>query len=295
MMQNDSKEIKTEQSERVPRSYGGYTTRHEFEKKRLSRRRLPIILLNLAFLTVLGVFAAIGVLSLVRGGTAPSTEDPATGAGGIRVPLQSSGDSQITVEKALADLAVSQVTVEISVAGSSPHYGSGFVISDEGYVVCSASLVKGAPEVAVYFSDGTRALTKTVGMRESLGIALLKVEGVYEMFSISAGNSSFVERGEVLTIAGSVKKRVFYGTALSGIASTVGQTVTVTVGEKPVAVPVFFVDVKPNPTVFGAPVMEGKGKIVGFCTDAIASPYGEMAAVIPINTLYTVVNEILAD
>ena len=294
-MQQDPKELKTEQTDGIPRSYGGYTTRHEFEKKRMHRKRLPLMLLNVAFFVVLGVFAAIGVLSLVRGEES-STDENATGAGGIRVPLQASGTSEITMEKLLADLVISQVTVEIpSASGEAPRYGSGFVISDEGYVVCAASLVKEAPSVAVYFSDGTRAETKTVGMRESLGIALLKVEGIYELFSISAGNSSFVERGELLYLAGSVKKRVFYGTTLCGIASTVGQTVTVNEGGKPMTAPVFFVDVKPNATVYGAPVMEAKGKIVGFCTDAIASPYGEMAAVIPINTLYTVVNEILAD
>ena len=128
------------------------------------------------------------------------------------------GKYPLSMEKLLADLVISQVTVEIpSASGEAPRYGSGFVISDEGYVVCAASLVKEAPSVAVYFSDGTRAVTKTVGMRESLGIALLKVEGIYELFSISAGNSSFVERGELLYMKehfDSMKSHEGYGIAI---------------------------------------------------------------------------------
>ena len=49
----------------------------------------------------------------------------------------------------------------------------------------------------------------------------------------------------------------------------------------------------PPASLWGAPCIDEAGNTVGICTDAIESPYGSLTAVVSINAVYTLVNEML--
>ena len=54
--------------------------------------------------------------------------------------------------------------------------GSGFVISEDGYVVTNNHVIEGADEIMVDFSDGTELSATLVGVDKNVDIAVLKVE-----------------------------------------------------------------------------------------------------------------------
>jgi hypothetical protein len=77
------------------------------------------------------------------------------------------------------------------------------------------------------------------------------------------------------------------------MVSSIGPSLKVGEGEGTHAVPMAYLDIAPNPSVFGAPVVDAAGNTVGICVDLGPSAYGNYLTVLPINTIYTLVNEML--
>ena len=53
--------------------------------------------------------------------------------------------------------------------------GSGFVVSEDGYIVTNNHVVNNADEIYVKFTDGREYLTKLVGTSPEVDIAILKI------------------------------------------------------------------------------------------------------------------------
>lgn len=277
--------------------WGGYTTRHQYEKTREKRKRTWLNGLFGALCFVLLFLSVFGVIGLVRGDFFPKSTTEGDGGETVRVPTgsQLNGTAK-DPEKMIRELEVSLVCVEAEREDGTLVYGSGFVISDDGYLITSASLMKegNRKNVKVYI-DGISYNATQAAIQENLGFALLRVESMYGLIPVSTGNFSFVERGETLFAVGASKADDFPGTALSGIVASVEASVLVNVGENEIKVPLAYLDIAPNPSLYGAPVVDNTGSVLGFCTDAITSPYGNLAVVVPVHTLYTLVNQMLGN
>ncbi len=275
-------------------SYGGYLTRHEYEKRREKTKKIWFRGLYIALVILLLMPATLGVISLARGDFFPEEEPEAGGEGTIRVPSQAQlSQNPKEAQEALKNLEASLAAVEAVKKDGTVKYGSGFVISEEGYLICSASLAEKDVSFLVHLTDMNVTAT-LMGVQKDLGFALLKLDGAYGLSFVSVGNFSFVERGEGLTCVGAVYGNEFLGTALSGNVAVIGTPLRVGVGQSMVSVPVAFLSVPPNESLFGAPCIDEAGNTVGICTDVITSPYGDLTAVVSINAVYTLVNEMLA-
>lgn len=276
--------------------YGGYFARQQYEEA--SRRRpFPFFRIALAFLLV--TLSVLGVIGLLSGRLFPTDSDPADGGSGtIKVPTQSQLQSvEKGTEEMIGELEMSLITVEVTRGDGSVRTGTGFFISEDGYAVCSSDLF----DVAVK-EVGIRAYTKGDGFcnatfvarDDSLGFALIKMEENFGFISVKVGNLSFAGRGEELFVVGSPFGKNFFGTALSGIVMSTGRQVKVDRPRSTLTVSVSFLDAVPNSTVYGAPVVDSTGNTVGICTSKVKSLYGDYCAVIPINVIYTIVNEMLS-
>lgn len=277
-------------------AYGGYSTRHEYEKLRQRRSpwKIAAITAGAIFLSLL---AFLGIFSLVRGDFGKEKASGSDSAGSIKVPTQSELERvQKSTEAMINEMELSLITVEIKLKSGSTRYGSGFLISDDGYAVCSSTLFDSevrTDQILAYTGDGFSSTATFQGSENSLGIALLKLEGQFVYTPVTVENSSFVERGETLYAIGSKKAKVFYGTAKSGIVSSVGPAISFGKESDRLSVNMLYVDFVPNDTLYGAPVVDAYGGTVGFCTAKPSSPYPATAAVVPINIVYAVVNELL--
>ena len=102
-----------------------------------------------------------------------------------------------------------------------------------------------------------------------------------------------MKRGETLYAVGAHSNKQFYGTVAKGIVASKGPSVKTEEGGDTLNVAMFYLDTDPNPTLYGAPVVDEYGYVVGFATDAVKPQYEGKLAVVPMNIVYTVVNDIL--
>ena len=122
-----------------------------------------------------------------------------------------------------AEASVIQVNVR-SVDGTSKpgNMGSGFVYSDDGYIITNNHVVDDAGKVTVTFLDGESYTAKIIGTDPDLDLAVLKVEiGSTYLQPIPIGDSSQLKVGEQITAIGNPFG--LSGSMTSGIVSQMGR------------------------------------------------------------------------
>ena len=105
--------------------------------------------------------------------------------------------------------------------------GSGFIVSENGYVLTNAHVVSGAAAVDVLFSDGEKKPAFVVGADVNTDIAVLKMEGEgYRALPI--GDSSSLRVGEyVIAIGNPLSAYELYGTVTFGIISATAREINI--------------------------------------------------------------------
>ena len=74
--------------------------------------------------------------------------------------------------------------------------GSGFVISEDGYIVTNNHVIEGADEISIEFFSGKKLDAKLVGTDLKTDIALLKVESDAPLPFVNFGNSDLMRVGD---------------------------------------------------------------------------------------------------
>ncbi|MFZ1728465.1 MAG: Do family serine endopeptidase [Albidovulum sp.] len=74
--------------------------------------------------------------------------------------------------------------------------GSGFVISEDGYIVTNNHVIEGADEISIEFFSGKKLDAKLVGTDLKTDIALLKVESDTPLPFVTFGNSDLMRVGD---------------------------------------------------------------------------------------------------
>ncbi|MEY2989999.1 MAG: hypothetical protein RLZZ163_915 [Actinomycetota bacterium] len=259
---------------------------------------------------ITGVIAGAAAVSLVAGGL-----------GGVigYVAAQNSGGAEQTVAAApavaaaeaesvpalagIADLAaaVQPAVVQLNIgADGGAGTGSGFIISDDGYIVTNNHVAGPAGEdgsVEVVFADGSTATGKLVGADAGYDLAVVKVERT-GLQTLELGSSADVRVGDLAVAIGSPLG--LQGTVTSGIVSALERPVTAG-GQGDVSfINAIQTDAAINPGNSGGPLVNGSGEVIGVNT-AIAS-LGSMGGAagsiglgfaIPIDTAKRIVDEII--
>jgi serine protease Do len=83
-----------------------------------------------------------------------------------------------------------------------PSLGSGFVISEDGFIVTNNHVVEDVDSIMVAFDDGSELDAEIIGRDPKTDIALIKVEPDKKLFAISLGDSSTVRPGEWVVAIG---------------------------------------------------------------------------------------------
>ena len=105
--------------------------------------------------------------------------------------------------------------------------GSGFIISENGYILTNAHVVSGAAAVDVLFSDGEKKPALVVGADVNTDIAVLKVEGE-DYPALPIGDSNALRVGEyVIAIGNPLSSYELYGTVTFGIISATAREINI--------------------------------------------------------------------
>jgi serine protease Do len=83
-----------------------------------------------------------------------------------------------------------------------PSLGSGFVISEDGYIVTNNHVIENVDKITVIFDDETELDATVVGRDPKTDIALIRVESDKKLFALPLGDSSAVRPGEWVVAIG---------------------------------------------------------------------------------------------
>ncbi|OWU85202.1 serine protease [Oceanicola sp. 22II-s10i] len=143
--------------------------------------------------------------------------------------------------------------------------GSGFVISEDGYVVTNNHVIESADEITIEFFNGTTLDAKVVGTDPKTDIALLKVEADAPLPFVSFGDSDTARVGDWVLAMGNPLGQGFSVSA--GIVSARNRALSGTYDDY------IQTDAAINRGNSGGPLFNMTGEVVGVNT-AILSPNG---------------------
>ena len=143
--------------------------------------------------------------------------------------------------------------------------GSGFVISEDGYVVTNNHVIDGADEVIIEFFSGQELEAKIVGTDPKTDIALLKVETDKPLIFVTFGDSDTARVGDWVMAMGNPLGQGFSVSA--GIVSARNRALSGTYDD------FIQTDAAINRGNSGGPLFNLDGQVVGVNT-AILSPNG---------------------
>ena len=144
--------------------------------------------------------------------------------------------------------------------------GSGFFISEDGYLVTNNHVVDGGSGYTIVMDDGTEHKAKLIGTDERTDLALLKVDGDEKFTYVSWGDDSKVRVGDWVVAVGNPFG--LGGTVTAGIVSANGRDI----GAGPYD-DFLQIDAAVNRGNSGGPDFNLNGEVVGINT-AIFSPSG---------------------
>lgn len=143
--------------------------------------------------------------------------------------------------------------------------GSGFVISEDGYIVTNNHVIENADEISIEFFDGSKKDAKLIGTDPKTDIALLKVESDKPLPFVQFGDSDTMRVGDWVMAMGNPLGQGF--SASAGIVSARNRELSGTYDDY------LQTDAAINRGNSGGPLFNMDGQVVGVNT-AILSPNG---------------------
>ncbi len=158
---------------------------------------------------------------------------------------------------------------------SVPSSGSGFVISEEGFIVTNDHVVADADEIEVVFNDGNKLSAKIVGRDPKTDLALIRVEPKEKLQAAPLGDSDKVRVGDWVMAIGNPFG--FEHTVTVGILSARGRNLRSGPYDD-----FLQTDASINPGNSGGPLIDMSGNVIGINTAIRAGAEG-LGFAIPIN------------
>ena len=168
--------------------------------------------------------------------------------------------------------------------------GSGFIISQDGFVLTNAHVVAGDGDVTVRLADAKREFkAKVIGADERTDIALIKIEAS-GLPTVKLGKSGSLQPGEWVAAIGSPFG--FENTITAGIVSATGRSLPAET-----YVPFIQTDVAVNPGNSGGPLINLAGEVVGVNSMIYSQTGGYMGVsfAIPIEVALDVAKQLRAE
>ncbi|HEX5838371.1 MAG TPA: trypsin-like peptidase domain-containing protein [Anaerolineales bacterium] len=172
--------------------------------------------------------------------------------------------------------------------------GTGFFITDDGYIITNNHVVEGTQEVEIILSDGTQQTADFVGSDPYSDIAVLKADGNVPAVA-ALGNSDALDPGESVIAIGSPLGD-FKNTVTVGVVSATGRSIDTGKGYS--IENLIQTDAAINQGNSGGPLVNLAGEVIGVNTLVVRqSPTGSVAEglgfAIPINTAQAIARQII--
>ncbi|MCE9647187.1 MAG: trypsin-like peptidase domain-containing protein [Chloroflexi bacterium] len=254
-----------------------------------------------------GGAAVYKVVSDKQGSGSPSISVPASLPNANNTPEQTlvlnSTDVETAVTQAVQKVGPAVVTIVGTIPGQMTFFGqtgdqtvsgSGFFISDQGYILTNNHVVEGTREVNIVLSDGSEEKAVIVGTDPYSDIAILKTDGKVPAVA-ALGNSDLLKSGESVIAIGSPLGN-FKNTVTVGVVSATGRSIDTGRGYQVEGL--IQTDAAINQGNSGGPLVNLAGEVIGINNMIVrGSGSGAVAEglgfAIPVNTAQAVASQIL--
>ncbi|PWV78722.1 putative serine protease PepD [Prauserella marina] len=226
--------------------------------------------------------AGVALLALLVGGGAGVAGGylAADSSGGESVnslnapqPAKQTGSAVPGSVEAVASKLIPSV-VQLKVQGASVSgEGSGFIISNDGYILTNNHVIEPAADsgrITVVFQNGNKATGQVVGRDPTTDIAVVRAEGQSDLPTVDLGRSDDLKVGQPVVAIGSPFELA--GTVTSGIVSSLHRPVSAGgQGDQTTVMDAIQTDAAINPGNSGGPLTNSAGQVIGI-NSAIYSP-----------------------
>ncbi|MBN1372904.1 MAG: trypsin-like peptidase domain-containing protein [Anaerolineaceae bacterium] len=237
--------------------------------------------------------------------TVPALADQAVSAG-TPSPNQLVVDStniETSITQAVQKVGPAVVTVVGTVPGQMTFFGqasdstvsgTGFFISQDGYLLTNNHVVEDATDLSVILSDGTQVPASLIGTDIYADLAVLKTESSAPAW-VTLGNSDEMDPGETVIAIGSPLGE-FMNTVTTGVVSATGRTIDTGYGYQ--IENLIQTDAAINQGNSGGPLLNLAGEVVGINTLVVRNSQSGTVAeglgfAIPTNTAAVVAEQII--
>ncbi|MBQ9416434.1 MAG: trypsin-like peptidase domain-containing protein [Clostridia bacterium] len=188
----------------------------------------------------------------------------------------------------------STVAIQVNVP-TGYSYGSGFIVSADGYIVTNYHVVKGFEKIIVYFSDDSTADAEYIGGSEIDDIAVIRVSK-RNLIPIPIGDSDLLRAGEPVLAIGCPTGLELSFSAAAGIVSYPNRDLKVYSGDGTLSKKMKAIqfDASVNQGNSGGPLLNAGGQVIGIVTlRQGSSTYVGLNFAIPITGAMELVDEII--
>ena len=173
--------------------------------------------------------------------------------------------------------------------------GSGFIVSQDGYILTNNHVVQGADRVTVRLYDNREFTATTVGTDPSTDVAVIKIVAT-GLPTVRLGDADSTRIGNWVLAIGNPLGEAFTFTVTAGIVSAKGRLLAGLNSSRYAIQDFIQTDAAINPGNSGGPLVNTRGEVIGI-NSAIASETGFYAGygfAIPINLARTVMTQLIA-
>ncbi|MCF0120682.1 MAG: trypsin-like peptidase domain-containing protein [Oscillospiraceae bacterium] len=176
--------------------------------------------------------------------------------------------------------------------------GSGFIISNDGYIVTNYHVIEYSAtygyELTVLLHDGSSYAAKIVGYEADNDIAVIKIDAT-GLSAVRFGSSENVSVGTTVYAIGNALGELEY-TMTSGIVSALDRVITTTdsTTNTSQSINMFQIDAAINSGNSGGPVYNSKGEVIGIVTAKYKSTGVEgLGFAIPIDDAVEIISDLI--
>ena len=265
-----------------------------------------VLVVALAGVSALGgvVVGGLAVYQALRANAdAPQTVFSDASSAPAQVVSVNTTEYQTSVTQAVEAVGPAVVTVVGTIPGQMTFFGptgdqtvsgSGFFISNEGYILTNHHVIEDVQDIRIILADGSEQSATLVGSDQFSDLAVLKADGSVPAI-VKLGNSDVLKSGESVIAIGSPLGD-FKNTVTVGVVSATGRSIDT--GEGYQVEDLIQTDAAINQGNSGGPLVNLAGEVIGINTMIVRSSSSGTVAeglgfAIPVNTARAVAEQII--
>lgn len=208
------------------------------------------------------------------------------------------GKTQMTMEEVYAANVNSVVSINTSITTNvfgytteSASSGSGFIVTEDGYIVTNYHVISDASSVKVTLYSGETYDAEIVGGEEDYDVAVLKINAA-GLQAVTLGDSDHVNVGEEIAAIGNPLGELTFSMSRGGV-SCVNRAINV----DGTPFNMIQIDASINPGNSGGPLVNSYGEVIGIVsakyTQYASTTVEGLGFAIPINDVIALVQDIM--